>query len=194
MGTMLWVTGLALAATLSAGPSVADSGTEKPSGGSAKVHVAKMLEAEGRITALDSARRNISVKTPQGKELTVYAGDRVKRLADFRVGDTVRIEYYEPLALHFFKVEAGVDGIVCPSELLDEPSQLPKGISSRQATLTGNVTAFDLRNSTVTLRSEGRSVTMKADRGLAARVSVGDRVYVVYSEAVAASVSRAKKP
>jgi|MudIll2142460700_1097286.scaffolds.fasta_scaffold188749_2 hypothetical protein len=196
MSRILSLAAAALAVALVVGPARAQTVEQKVEGGQGKVSAAQLVELEGTITAIDAATRDITLKTTQGKELTFMAGEEVKRFDELKVGDDVFIQYYESLALSLSKVEGGVPtASETASEVRAEPSQLPGGIKTRQTTITAKITAVDAAKSTVTLVGpKGRSVTLDVEPKILAKMKVGDLVSAVYTEAVAASVSRAKKP
>lgn len=196
MSRILSVAAAALAVALVVGPARAQTVEQKVEGGQGKASVAQLVEIEGTITAIDAATRDITLKTIQGKEFTFMAGEDVQRFDELKVGDDVLIQYYESLALSLSKVEGGVPtASETASEVRAEPSQLPGGIKTRQTTITAKITAVDAAKSTVTLIGpKGRSVTLDVEPEILAKVKVGDLVSAVYTEAVAASVARAKKP
>ena len=180
---------------LGAGSAQAQTVSEKASAGKGKVEVAQLVELNGAITALDLATRDVTLKTDEGKEVSFVAGEDVKRLEDLKVGDRVEIQYYESLALSLSKVEGGTPASSeTSSEMRAEPTELPGGIKTHQETITAKITAVDAKAGTVTLVGpKGRSVTLDVEADVLAKVKVGDLVSAVYTQAVAASVSRAEK-
>lgn len=195
MKKQLTLSVVTLALALVAGSVQAQTVQEKASAGKGKVEVARLVELNGTITALDVATRDVTLKTDKGEEISFVAGEDVKRLADLKVGDAVEIQYYESLALSLQKVEGGSPSATdTTSEMRAEPTELPGGIKTTQTTLTAKITAIDAKEGTATLVGpKGRSVTVEVEADILAKVKVGDLVSVVYTQAVAASVSRAAK-
>lgn len=195
MKKQLTLSVVTLALALVAGSAQAQTVQEKASAGKGKVEVARLVELNGTITALDVATRDVTLKTDKGEEISFVAGEDVKRLADLKVGDAVEIQYYESLALSLQKVEGGSPSATdTTSEMRAEPTELPGGIKTTQTTLTAKITAIDAKEGTATLVGpKGRSVTVEVEADVLAKVKVGDLVSVVYTQAVAASVSRAAK-
>lgn len=195
MKKQLTLSVVTLALALVAGSAQAQTVQEKASAGKGKVEVARLVELNGTITALDVATRDVTLKTDKGEEISFVAGEDVKRLADLKVGDAVEIQYYESLALSLQKVEGGSPSATdTTSEMRAEPTELPGGIKTTQTTLTAKITAIDAKEGTATLVGpKGRSVTVEVEADILAKVKVGDLVSVVYTQAVAASVSRAAK-
>lgn len=195
MKNRLSLTVATLALALVAGSAAAQTVQEKTTAGKGKVEVAQLVELNGVITALDVATRDVTLKTDQGEEISFTAGEEVKRLADLKVGDRVEIQYYESLALSLHKVEGGTPSTSdSSSEMRAEPTELPGGIKTKQTTITAKITAIDATAKKVTLVGpKGRSVTIDVEADVLAKVKVGDLVSAVYTEAVAASVSRQDK-
>ena len=52
-----------------------------------------MEEIAAAVTAIDQARRLVTIRGPQGNELTFEAGPEVRNLAQVQVGDIVRLTY-----------------------------------------------------------------------------------------------------
>jgi hypothetical protein len=186
---------IALGLALVAGSVQAQTVTEKASAGKGKAEVAQLVELNGVITALDYTTRDVTLKTDQGEEVSFVAGDDVKRLNDIKVGDRVEIQYYESLTLKLSKVEGGTPSTSeASSEMRAEPSELPGGVKTTSTTITAKITAVDAKAGTVTLVGpKGRSVTLDVEPDILAKVKVGDLVSAVYTQAVAANVSREEK-
>jgi hypothetical protein len=182
-----------LALALVAGSLPAQTVQEKVEAGKGKVEVAQLVELNGTITALDVATRDVTLKTEKGEEISFVAGPDVQRLADLKVGDRVEIQYYESLTLQLSKVEGGTPSTSdTATEMRAEPAELPGGIKSQTTTITAKITAVDAKAGTVTLVGpKGRSVTLEVEADILAKVKVGDLVSAIYTQAVAASVSRA---
>ena len=185
----------AFALALVAGSLQAQTVQEKVEAGKGKVEVAQLVELNGTITALDVATRDVTLKTDKGEEISFVAGPDVQRLADIKVGDRVEIQYYESLTLKLSKVEGGTPSTTdATTEMRAEPTELPGGIKSQSTTITAKITAVDAAAGTVTLVGpKGRSVTLDVEADILAKVKVGDLVSAIYTQAVAASVSREAK-
>ena len=185
----------ALALALAAGSVQAQTAQQKVEAGKGKVEVAQLVELNGTITALDVATRDVTLKTDKGEEISFVAGPDVQRLADIKVGDRVEIQYYESLTLKLSKVEGGTPSTSdTATEMRAEPTELPGGIKSQSTTITAKITAIDAKAGTVTLVGpKGRSVTLDVEADILAKVKVGDLVSAIYTQAVAASVSREEK-
>ncbi|HEY1489522.1 MAG TPA: hypothetical protein VGF90_00670, partial [Verrucomicrobiae bacterium] len=88
--------GALLFAGLGANLFAQESATSKdtPMGRIDAVHA--MLTAE--VTAIDLAKREVTLKGPQRDEVTITVSDAVKRLDEVKVGDSVRVDYLVSVA------------------------------------------------------------------------------------------------
>jgi hypothetical protein len=57
------------------------------------VSFSDVFETAATVTAVDQAQRLVTVRGPEGNELTLEAGPEVRNLAQVEVGDVVRLSY-----------------------------------------------------------------------------------------------------
>jgi hypothetical protein len=156
---------------------------------------AQTVKVTATITAIDAATRAVTLKGPQGKEVTLTVGQDVKNFAQMKVGDKVDVEYVEALTLELKKgstapvartEQAGIAGA--------KPGERPAGMAGRQVTITAEVVDVNPKTQVVTLRGPQRTVELKvSDPEQFKRVAKGDRVEATYTEALAIAVEPAKK-
>src|SRR5277367_2444367 len=86
---------IALAALLTAsqGPSLLAQETAAPNDTPMGRVEAMHATLSAEVTAIDLAKREVTLKGPLGNEVTVTAGEAVKRLDEVKVGDFVRVDY-----------------------------------------------------------------------------------------------------
>jgi len=166
-------------------------------GGSApgKVGIGKTMDVTATITAIDKANREITLKGPEGNEVTVAASADVKNFDKLKVGDQVMAKYARALVVELKKgggmtvsrsEQAGTKGA--------RPGEQPAGIVARQVTIVADVVALDPAKQTVTLRGPQRTVTLDiSDPEQFKRIAKGDQVEATYTEAFAVVVEPAKK-
>ena len=80
-------------------PAMAQTSTAIVGKGPGVAAAAQTVKLTATITAIDAATRAITLKGPQGKEITLTAGPEVKNFAQMKVGDQVEATYTEALAL-----------------------------------------------------------------------------------------------
>ena len=176
-------------------PAAAQTGGAVVAKGPGVAGAAQTVKLTGTITAIDAATRAITLKGPQGKELTFTAGPEVKNFAQMKVGDQVVAEYVEALTLELKK---GSTAVVSRTEQVGaagaKPGERPAGMAGKQVTITAEVVGVDPTRQVVTLKGPQRTVEMKvADPEQFKRIALGDRVEATYTEALAITVEAAKK-
>jgi translation initiation factor IF-1 len=158
--------------------------------------MSQAVELQATVTAIDLPARMVTLKTPEGKETTIYVDERARNLPQLRVGDVVKVAYMEALAWQVKKAgkaEPGADAEVAAART--KPGEKPGGGVARRISITATIEAIDLANGTVTLKGpEGNSRTIKArNPANLKKVKVGDLVDITYTEAIAIKVEAAPK-
>ena len=190
-------TGICLVAiSLFASMSFAQTGAAIVGKGPGVAGAMQTVKLTATITAIDPATRAVTLKGPQGREMTVTAGPEVKNFAQMKVGDQVTAEYVEAVTLELKK---GGKAIVARTEQTDVASPAkagdkPAGIAGRQVKVTADVVAVDPATQTVTLKGPKQTVDLKVrDPAQFKLINVGDQVEANYAEALAIAVEPAAK-
>jgi Cu/Ag efflux protein CusF len=191
------IASFALAVTIAfAGVAGAQTGAVVTKSVPGKVGVAETIKATATITAIDKAARDVTLKGPQGNEMTVTAGPAVKNFDALKVGDNVDFEYVAALTLELKKgggmpvqrtEQAGAAGA--------KPGQTPAGVVGRQVTVVADVVDVNTAKQTITLRGPKQTVELAArDPEQLKRVAKGDQIEATYTQALAVTlVPTAKK-
>ncbi len=194
---------LTLVAVLAAAPSIALA--EKPGASAVMVEaksptgagVAQAVEIQATVTAIDKAKRTVTVKGPQGKIRTLKVGPEARNFDQVKVGDMITLTYAEAVTLSLEKAEGAKPGITVSDEVKRAaPGAKPGGVVSSQTTIVGTVTAIDAATRLVTVRGPGgNEVDIKVeDPAKLKNVKTGDLVKATYTEALAISVTTPAKP
>jgi len=155
-----------------------------------------MVEETATVEAVDQKTRMVTLKGAKGNEITFKAGPEVRNLAQVKVGDVVRVSYYEALDIRVLKEgeQPPATGEVSTMARAKK-GEMPGGVAGSATTVVVKITAIDMKAKTVLLEGEdGNSVTITPrppDR--LKKVKVGDRLVVTYTEAIAINVERVKK-
>jgi hypothetical protein len=151
--------------------------------------------AMATVTAVDVATREVTLRDADGKSFMVQAGTEVRNLAQVRVGDRVKVEYMESIAVDVVKADGSApDAAVATAAARAPAGDKPAGAVGQVITMSATIVAIDRQTNRVTLRGPAgndRVVQVKDPKNLE-NVAVGDMVYVAYTEAVAISVVAAE--
>ena len=188
------VAALILAATASFAVSAQSTGVavDRQPG---KVGIAQAVDVTATISAIDAPKREITLKGPEGREVTVVAGAEVKNFNQLKVGDKVDIQYVEALVLEL-KKGGGLPVARTQKDSMEtaKPGATPGAKGARQLTVVGDVIALDPATQTVTLKGPQRTADLKVrDPEQFKLISKGDQIQATYTEALAIAVKPAAK-
>jgi Cu/Ag efflux protein CusF len=157
----------------------------------AKTVRSEMRTETGIIEAIDAASRTITLKKPDGTFVTTVAGPEIKRVEELKVGDKVNARYYENVIVRL-KQPGESDVVSSVKGTTGSEQVLPGGTKAKQVTITATITAIDPTTPTITFTGpSGWKYTSKVqDTEALAKVKVGDKVDIVWTEAVLVSVER----
>jgi hypothetical protein len=150
------------------------------------------LRTTATVVGLDNATRQITLKQPSGKVVTLDAGDEVRNFDQLRLGDVVNIEYTQALSLELKKTPAGNRPRVEQKSTLNRALEgaKPGGTAGNQVRVLADVVAVHPKDQLITLRGpEGHIVNLKVqDPEQLKHVKKGDHVQATYTESLAISV------
>jgi hypothetical protein len=156
---------------------------------------AETAEVTATITAINHKTREVTLKGPEGREVTLQLSHEVKNFAHMKVGDTVKAKYVQALTLELKK---GGKEVVSRTEKAGaataKPGEKPAGMAGRQLRIIAEVTAVDPATQMVTLKGPKRTVDLHVqDPEQFKLIAVGDHVEANYTEALAIAVEPTKK-
>lgn len=159
------------------------------------VAAAHTIKLTATITAIDPKTREVTLKGPEGNEVTVEAGSHVKNFAQMKVGDQVNAEYIEALSIELKKGGGQPVGVTRSADAGSaKAGKMPAGAAGRKVTVVADVVGLDPQTQTVTLRGPQRTVDIKvADPEQFKLIAKGDQVEATYAEALAMKVERVKE-
>jgi hypothetical protein len=167
---------------------------EAPMGRVAAVHA----EITAEVTAINRYTREVTLKGPEGNEVTVTAGEAVKRLDEVKVGDMVRVDYLVSIAGELRKPTA--EEAKNPLMIMDAAGRDSKGTEPaagvvRRFKVVTTIEALDRRTETVTVKGPmGRYLTFRvADPERLTKVHIGENIVVVFTQALAVSLEKVEK-
>jgi hypothetical protein len=153
----------------------------------------QMRTETGTVEAIEASTRTVTLKKPDGTYVTTVAGPDIKRFAEIKIGDKVTARFYENVILRLKKpgepdVDTGAK-TTTPSEQV-----LPGGTKATQRTITATITAIDMAAPSITFTGpkEWKYTSRVQDKEALAKVKVGDKVDIVWTEAVLVSIEPGK--
>jgi Cu/Ag efflux protein CusF len=159
---------------------------------------ARTLRSEMRVEtatveAIDAATRTVTLKKSDGTFVTIVAGPEVKRFAEVKVGDKVTARYYENVIVRL--KQPGEPEVISGVKATTGSEQvLPGGTKAKQVTITATISAISMETPSITFTGpNGWKYTSKVqDTEALAKVKVGDKVDIVWTEAVLVSLEAGK--
>lgn len=160
-----------------------------------RVGEARSIKATASIVSIDAATREVTLKGPQGREITVVAGPDVRNFDALKAGDKVDIQYVEAVTVELKKGGGLPVGAVEESAKMGAaPGATPAGASGRQVTVVGDVIDLDPATQRVTVRGAKHTVDVTVrDPEQFKRIARGDQLQATYIEAVALELQPAAK-
>ena len=181
--------GLSIGVLAQEAPKMASSVQKQPGA----VATGKAVELQGKVLAIDKAKREVTVKGGSGAETTFVVGDEVKNFGRLRVGDLVMLNYVSALGLELKKDGKALRERVETEQNGTQAANQPGMSKGRTVKITADVMAVDLEKNSISLRGPKRTVDMVVeDPALLKEVKVGDQMEVTYMEATVISAKSAK--
>jgi hypothetical protein len=173
-------------------PTVSTSVAQVPGGGIAE----ETVTVTATVTAVDQAKRTVTLLGPDGTTRTINVPDEVKNLPQVKRGDLVTATIYESVAYEVRKKGTAEPGVAAAADMATAPvGAMPAAAGAGAITVTATITSIDKQTGTVKLKGpEGNVVPVKVkDESRLDNVRVGDLVDITYTQAVAIAVEKAPK-
>jgi Cu/Ag efflux protein CusF len=142
------------------------------------------------VEAIDAVNRTLTVKGSKGNIFPITVPKSVQRFSEIKVGDTISARYYDNVIIRLKPAgEAPVDKM---SEAATKGTgATPAATAAVQRTITATIVAID--NSVPSVTFKGEKVDWQyssrvSDKAALAKVKVGDRVDITWTEALTVAV------
>lgn len=146
------------------------------------------------VEAIDASARTLTLKGPKGNYLDIVVPEDVKRFDAIKVGDTLTAHYYDNVVLVLKKAgEAPVD--IATDSVTKGGGEKPVRTGSTQRTITATITAIDREIPSITFSGPNNWTysSRVQDKKALAKVNVGDKVDITWTQAVLVSFEAPKK-
>jgi Cu/Ag efflux protein CusF len=176
LATALWMTGLAVTPAQQ---------------GAAKTNV---ITATATITQIDPATRAITLRDEKGLSDTFIAGPAVQRFNELKVGQKVKLTYYESVVFQVRKPGEPADAAGYDAALARAKEGLPAGAVATRQNITVTVKSVDMNMPSITVTTEDGLVATRhiQNKAYLTGIKPGDRITITYTQALATSVEPEK--
>ncbi len=130
------------------------------------VTISDVEDIAATVTAIDQSRRLVTLRGPQGNDLTLEVGPSVRNLAQVQVGDIVRLSYEQTyLATRTDSVEMSPSVPVTVGAAVAELGERPGAAVGAMATMTVRIESVGPDGRTVTFSEpDGRLRAINVQR------------------------------
>lgn len=151
------------------------------------------VSATATVQAIDSTARKVTLRNDKGEEDTFVVGPAMTRFNELKVGDKVKMTYYQSLVLQVRKPgeKTNVPGV--DAALTRAKGEMPGATLAAQEKMNVTVKAIDPALPSITVTTDdGRTVTRKIEnKKYLEGVKVGDKIDVTYTESILIDIVKA---
>ena len=157
------------------------------------VEVGDAVVLTAEVVAIDRVDRTLALLDPNGDVVAVEVGHAARNFDQIEIGDQVKVEYYESVALYVGKQgqkpedDAGL--VVARSKKGEKPGV----VVAEAVDVSATITAINKKKRKITLKGpDGKKFKTKVDKSVKAldTLKVGDSIHARYTEAIAISVEK----
>ncbi len=174
----------------------ADTNSAKPVVIDAAVTDNRYQLYEGEVLKVDTKTRTITFKNKEGESKFV-AGPEITNFAQIKKGDRVNVSYETAVAIELIKTKStGIRSKVETNTVTNsKANEKPSEVIANTTTIIADIVSVDREKKLVSVKGPSGKITtvIVKNPALLADVSVGEQVKVVYSDAMAASITTPKK-
>jgi hypothetical protein len=157
------------------------------------VELSNAVVVTAEVLAIDKADRVVTLLGPKGNVVDVQVGKEARNFDQIKVGDQLKIQYYQSVALYLGKpgTEPSSDAGLLVAR--SPKGDMPGGVAVATVDVAATVEGIDRADRTVSLKlPEGNVVTSKVDKSVKAfdTLKVGDSVNARLTKAIAISVEK----
>jgi len=149
--------------------------------------ITEPVEAVVTVTKVDAKARTVTIRGPAGNLHVLAVPEEAQNLDQVKPGDRFRMAYAEAMAVSVKKGPGKPEGAIEETVSVAPKGAKPGGYKVRTYHVTGVVEAIDYKKRQVALRGPKGSASFPVSPDVKdlESVQVGDRVSIVYSQALA---------
>ena len=150
--------------------------------------------ATATVVDIDLEKRIVTLENEQGEVRDFSMGEEVVNLPQVRVGDIVKVKFFESIAVEVVKPGTAMGTGENTTIIRAKPGEMPGGMVTHQKKVLATVKAIDKPAGTISLTGPaGKTVRAKVeDPANLEKVMVGDELLITFTEARAISVEHAR--
>jgi Cu/Ag efflux protein CusF len=163
-------------------------------GAQTKTLTGEVKTATATVEAIDASTRTVTLKGPEGNFVNVVAPASVTKFSEIKVGDTVTARYYDNIVLRL--KPAGEKSVDSGDAAVTKAGGVkPGATAATQRTITATITEIDpaVPSITFTGPNNWKYSSKVEDKKALAKVKVGDKVDITWTEALLVSFDTIKK-
>ncbi|HTI19005.1 MAG TPA: hypothetical protein VL598_15200 [Trinickia sp.] len=143
------------------------------------------------VVGIERETRTVELKTGKGRVVHLQVGEEARNFDQLKIGDIVTAQYTQAVSLSLKRTSGPRSKTESEIEERAAPGAKPGGMVGREVTVMADVTGVNAKTQTVTVRGpQGNTVdVLVQDPAQLKNVKKGDQVEVVYTEALAISVT-----
>ena len=145
------------------------------------------------VEAIEASTRTLTLKKADGTFVTSVAPKTMTRFNDIKIGDKVTARYYENLVIRVKRPgEKDVDSV--SGAISSAQAKHPGGTAATQRTITATITAIDMNVPSITFSGPNnwKYSSKVEDKKALEKVKVGDKVDIVWTDALLISIDAPK--
>lgn len=163
--------------------------------GPQKTNASGTTTVTATIVAIEPATRTVTLKDKSGKVMQLQVGDETRNFDQLAVGDTVTTVYTKAISVSLAKTGGPRSGTQRLIQERAASGAKPGGTIGREVTVRADVVSVDQRANAITVKGpSGADVDLVVENpDQLKNIRKGDQIEVVYTEAVAISVTPGSK-
>ncbi len=157
------------------------------------VELSQTTTLTAEVVAIDKKDRTLALLGPKGNVVALKVGEEAHNFDQVKVGDKVKVKYYEAVALYLGKhgqqpaTDAGMVMARAPK------GAQPGGYAVGAVDISAKVKGVDKENRLLTLMGpQGNMITTRVDKSVKGfdALKVGDTIHARHTKAIAISVEK----
>ena len=145
----------------------------------------EMQTITATVEAVQASTRTLTLKGPKGNYVDMVVPETVTKFSNIKVGDKISARYYDNIVLQV--QQPGAKAIDSDStKLTKADSSKPGATVANQRTITATITAIDMSVPSISFSgpNDWKYSSRVEDKKMLAKVKVGDKVDITWTEAL----------